>query len=170
MYGLLRSLPRVNGTTQYEHMLFQPLIMLTNAETELCLTGVMSLYVSSSESWTSIPEASPFTLTDSMRRGKDLYASGPTTISAKRSVSRSLVFSRSAMHPKTAIVLLGEWALCSYSFCHTRCSALSRMLHVLINITSPVSCGMGAIPFYCSMLSTISLSFTFIWQPYVSML
>ena len=46
----LRSLPRVNGTTQKLHMLLHPLIIDTYADSPLCRTGVMSEYVSSSES------------------------------------------------------------------------------------------------------------------------
>lgn len=53
--GRLRSLPLVNGTMQYVHMLLQPRMMLMKADTAsdvlfTSLTGAMSAYVSSCDS------------------------------------------------------------------------------------------------------------------------
>mmetsp|Transcript_7193 Transcript_7193/g.16657 ORF Transcript_7193/g.16657 Transcript_7193/m.16657 type:complete len:238 (+) Transcript_7193:276-989(+) len=103
-------------------MLLHPRMTLTKAETSsgLARTGVMDAYVSSSESWTftalsvgmdgapCVP-LSPSRLgregaarTD-MRRGRSLYASGPTTTSAVPCSNMSSL-RRSAMQPSTPMM------------------------------------------------------------------
>ncbi len=58
--GRLRSLPLVNGTMQYVHMLLQPRMMLMKADTASDVlftsrTGAMSAYVSSWDSCSPTP-------------------------------------------------------------------------------------------------------------------
>src|SRR5690606_34691539 len=135
----LRSRPRVKGTTQKEHMLSQPRMMEINAVTPLVFrrTGLISAYVSSRDSNTLTAREPSSTC--SMRLGRSRYASGPTTTSTNFSSSRNLDFRRSAMHPKTPTTIPGFFCLAdsnSFNRLRTRCSAFSRIEHVLMNTTS----------------------------------
>ena len=134
---------------QYEHMLLQPRMIETNAETpsEPSRTGAISAYVSSSESATS-RAGCPLPASASSR-GSERYASGPHTRSARRScavgLSSSFPLSRSPMQPRTptsggrplrAARRSRPRARSSRSRCQIFDSAPSRIAHVLSSTTS----------------------------------
>mmetsp|Transcript_10187 Transcript_10187/g.37725 ORF Transcript_10187/g.37725 Transcript_10187/m.37725 type:complete len:315 (+) Transcript_10187:714-1658(+) len=139
--SLDRSRPRVYGTMQNEHALSHPRMIVTNAACAPSLrTGIISAYVSSTLSCTFIAWFPPLTML--IRFGKSRYASGPATRSASWSVSKSLVFNRSAMHPSTPTTGFSPFFLRRLSDlkyasrCQILASAFSRIAHVFTRITS----------------------------------
>ena len=134
------------------------------------LTGVMSAYVSSLESSTFICGESG--VTAAIMSGRDLYESGPATRSTIW-LSSSLSFSLSAMHPTIPMMTSFLRSFCRRNWSirpHILCSALSLMEQVLASMTSAREMSsVRAYPWSWSMDRMTSLSFTFIWQPYVSM-
>ena len=165
----LLSRPLVNGTTQKEHILLQPLIMLTKAVTPLLFRrmGEISPYVSSLLNKTFTPFC-PVSAS-SIKPGKVLYASGPTTRSTSFSSSINFDFNLSAMHPKTPTSIPGFCFfifLNSVNLLRTVSSAFSRMEHVFKKIRSASSkfC-VTPKPLSIKIEAITSLSAKFIAQP-----